>query len=86
MLWEKFKGRVLVPGPCALELAKTFRIPTQAIYPIFPGNTYYFDDFTLNIRESAASGREKLHRNRAAARDRLRRDPRRWSLAVFRSL
>ena len=36
MLWEKFKGRVLVPGPCALELAKTFRIPTQAIYPIFP--------------------------------------------------
>ena len=37
MLWEKFKGRVLVPGPCALELAKTFRIPTQAIYPIFPG-------------------------------------------------
>lgn len=53
MLWEKFKGRVLVPGPCALELAKTFRIPTQAIYPIFPGNTYYFDDFTLKVYPGA---------------------------------
>ena len=86
MLWEKFKGRVLVPGPCALELAKTFRIPTQAIYPIFPGNTYYFDDFTLIYGNPQCLVGEKLHRNRAAARDRLRRDPRRWSLAVFRSL
>ncbi len=53
MLWEKFKGRVLVPGPCALEIAKTFQIPTQAIYPIFPGNTYYFDDFTLKVYPGA---------------------------------
>ena len=52
-LWEKFHGRVLVPGPCALEIAKTFNIPPQAVYPIYPGNTYYFDDFTLKVYPGA---------------------------------
>lgn len=52
-LWEKFRGRVLVHGACALELAKTFQIPSQAIYPLYPGNTYYFDDFTLKTYPGA---------------------------------
>jgi len=52
-VWEKFRGRVLVHGACALEIAKTFQIPTQAIYPMYPGNTYYFDDFTLKTYPGA---------------------------------
>lgn len=52
-LWEKFRGRVLVHGACALELAKAFQIPSQAIYPLYPGNTYYFEDFTLKTYPGA---------------------------------
>ena len=52
-LWEKYRGRVLVHGACALELAKAFQIPTQAIYPLYPGNTYYFEDFTLKVYPGA---------------------------------
>lgn len=52
-LWERFRGRVLVHGACALELAKTFQIPCQAIYPLYSGNSYYFEDFTLDVYPSA---------------------------------
>ena len=52
-LWEKFRGRVLVHGACAAELAKTFQIPSQAIYPLYPGNSYYFEDFTLKVYPGA---------------------------------
>ena len=52
-VWEKFRGRVLVHGACALEIAKTFQIPSQAIYPLYPGNTYYLDDFTLKTYPGA---------------------------------
>lgn len=56
-LWNRFKGRVLVPAECALEIAKTFDIPYPAIYPLYPGNTYYFDDFTLKTYPGAHDNR-----------------------------
>ncbi len=70
-LWNRFMGRVLVPGPCAEEIAKTFDIPYPAIYPLYPGNTYYFDDFTLKTYPGA-------HDNRAFREGKFQRpsDPR----------
>lgn len=70
-LWHRFYGRVLVPAECALEVAKTFDIPYGAIYPLYPGNTYYFDDFTLKVYPGA-------HDNRAFREGRFQRpsDPR----------
>ena len=56
-LWNKFYGRVLVPGDCAMELARTYDIPYAAIYPLYPGNTYYFDDFTLKVYPGAHDNR-----------------------------
>ena len=56
-LWHRFYGRVLVPAECALEVAKTFDIPYAAIYPLYPGNTYYFDDFTLKTYPGAHDNR-----------------------------
>ncbi len=47
-LWDKFRGRVLVPGCAAEELARVFDIPHSAIYTLFPGNTYYFGDYDEN--------------------------------------
>ena len=41
LLWQRS-----VPAECAEEVAKVFDIPYPAIYPLYPGNTYYFDDFT----------------------------------------
>ncbi len=70
-LWHKFYGRVLVPAACAEEVAKTFDIPYAAIYPLYPGNTYYFDDFTLKVYPGA-------HDNRAFREGKFQRpsDPR----------
>lgn len=56
-LWDKFMGRVLVPGECAFEFARVYNIPHGAIYPIHPGNTYYFDDFTLKTYPGAHDNR-----------------------------
>lgn len=56
-LWRKFYGRVLVPAECAVEMAKTFDIPYAAMYPLYPGNTYYFDDFTLKTYPGAHDNR-----------------------------
>ena len=70
-LWHRFYGRVLVPAYCAEEVAKTFDIPYAAIYPLYPGNTYYFDDFTLKVYPGA-------HDNRAFREGKFQRpsDPR----------
>lgn len=70
-LWNKFYGRVLVPADCAMEVAKTFDIPYAAIYPLYPGNNYYFDDFTLKTYPGA-------HDNRAFREGKFQRpsDPR----------
>ena len=70
-LWNRFYGRVLVPAECAMEVAKTYDIPYGAIYPLYPGNTYYFDDFTLKVYPGA-------HDNRAFREGKFQRpsDPR----------
>lgn len=56
-LWNRFYGRVLVPAECAMEVARTYDIPYAAIYPLYPGNTYYFDDFTLKVYPGAHDNR-----------------------------
>lgn len=56
-LWNKFYGRILVPAECAMEVAKVYNIPYPAIYPLYPGNTYYFDDFTLKTYPGAHDNR-----------------------------
>ena len=56
-LWNRFYGRVLVPADCAMEVAKAYDIPYAAIYPLYPGNTYYFDDFTLRTYPGAHDNR-----------------------------
>lgn len=56
-LWNRFYGRVLVPADCAMEVAKAYDIPYPAIYPLYPGNTYYFDDFTLKVCPGAHDNR-----------------------------
>lgn len=70
-LWNRFYGRVLVPAECAMEVAKAYDIPYAAIYPLYPGNTYYFDDFTLKTYPGA-------HDNRAFREGKFQRpsDPR----------
>lgn len=70
-LWNRFYGRVLVPAECAMEVAKAYDIPYGAIYPLYPGNTYYFDDFTLKVYPGA-------HDNRAFREGKFQRpsDPR----------
>ena len=70
-LWNRFYGRVLVPADCAMEVAKAYDIPYAAIYPLYPGNTYYFDDFTLKTYPGA-------HDNRAFREGKFQRpsDPR----------
>lgn len=65
-LWNKFYGRILCPAECCEELAKTFDIPYGTIYPLYPNNTYYFDDFTLKIYPGA-------HDNRSFREGRFRR-------------
>ena len=57
-LWEKFHGRILVSAGAAEELARIFNIPFGALYPLYPGNTYYFDDFTLNTYPAAHDSRQ----------------------------
>lgn len=56
-LWDKFYGRVLVPGGAAKEFAETLNIPYGAIYPLYPGNSYYFEDFTLKVYPGAHDSR-----------------------------
>ncbi|MCD8123030.1 MAG: hypothetical protein LUE65_12505 [Clostridiales bacterium] len=56
-LWNRFYGRVLVPAECAAEVARVYDIPYAAIYPLYPGNTYYFDDFTLKVYPGAHDNR-----------------------------
>lgn len=56
-LWNRFYGRVLVPAECAMEVAKVYDIPYAAIYPLYPGNTYYFEDFTLKTYPGAHDNR-----------------------------
>lgn len=56
-LWNKFYGRVLCPAECCEELAKTFDIPYGTLYPLYPNNTYYFDDFTLKTYPGAHDNR-----------------------------
>ncbi|MBS6517208.1 MAG: MBL fold metallo-hydrolase [Clostridium sp.] len=56
-LWNRFYGRILVPADCAEEVAKVFDIPYAAIYPLYPGNTYYFEDFTLKVYPGAHDNR-----------------------------
>lgn len=65
-LWNKFYGRILCPAECCEELAKTFDIPYGTIYPLYPNNTYYFDDFTLKTYPGA-------HDNRSFREGRFRR-------------
>ncbi len=65
-LWNRFYGRILCPAECCEELAKVFDIPYAAIYPLYPGNTYYFDDFTLKTYPGA-------HDNRSFREGRFRR-------------
>lgn len=47
-LWNKFRGRVLVPAGAAEELCRVYDIPYSAVYVLYPGNTYYFGDFDKN--------------------------------------
>ena len=70
-LWNKFYGRILCPAECCEELGKVFDIPYATLYPLYPGNTYYFDDFTLKTYPGA-------HDNRAFREGKFRRpsDPR----------
>ena len=70
-LWNRFYGRVLVPADCAEEVAKAYDIPYATIYPLYPGNTYYFGDFTLKVYPGA-------HDNRAFREGKFQRpsDPR----------
>ncbi|MBM6785746.1 MBL fold metallo-hydrolase [Collinsella tanakaei] len=56
-LWNKFYGRVLVPAGAAEELARVEDIPYGAIMPLYPGNTYYLDDFTLTVYPGAHDNR-----------------------------
>ena len=56
-LWNKFYGRVLVPAECAVEVDKAFDIPYATIYPLYPGNTYHFDDYTLKTYPGARDNR-----------------------------
>ena len=56
-LWHRFYGRVLVPGDCARGVAWIFDIPYAAIYPLYPGNTYHFEDFTLKVYPGAHDNR-----------------------------
>ena len=56
-LWNRFYGRVLVPAAGAEEVAKVYDIPYAAVYPLYPGNTYYFDDFTLKTYPGAHDNR-----------------------------
>ncbi len=56
-LWNRFYGRVLVPADCAMEVARAYDIPYGAIYPLYPGNTYYFEDFTLKTYPGAHDNR-----------------------------
>ena len=56
-LWNKFYGRVLVPAGAAEELAQVLDIPYGAIMPLYPGNTYYLDDFTLTVYPGAHDNR-----------------------------
>lgn len=56
-LWNRFYGRILVPADTAMEVARVFDIPYQAIVPLYPGNTYYFDDFTLKVYPGAHDNR-----------------------------
>lgn len=56
-LWNKFHGRVLVPAGAAEELARVFDIPYGVIMPLYPGNTYYLDDFTLTVYPGAHDNR-----------------------------
>ena len=56
-LWNKFYGRVLVPAGAAEELARVLDIPYGAIMPLYPGNTYYLDDFTLTVYPGAHDNR-----------------------------
>lgn len=70
-LWNRFYGRVLCPAECCAEVAKAFDIPYATMYPLHPGNTYYFDDFTLKTYPGA-------HDNRAFREGKFQRasDPR----------
>lgn len=56
-LWNKFYGRVLVPAGAAEEVARVYDIPYGAIMPLYPGNTYYLDDFTLTVYPGAHDNR-----------------------------
>lgn len=56
-LWRKFHGRVLVPAGAAEEIARVYNIPYGAIIPLYPGNTYYMDDFTLTVYPGAHDNR-----------------------------
>lgn len=65
-LWNKFYGRVLCPAECCAEVAKAYDIPYATMYPLHPGNTYHFDDFTLKTYPGA-------HDNRAFRKGRFQR-------------
>lgn len=56
-LWDRFYGRVLVPAEAAQEVARVHNIPYGAIVPLHPGNSYYFDDFTLKVYPGAHDSR-----------------------------
>lgn len=56
-LWDKFRGRILVPADAAEEIARVYDIPYGAIMPLYPGNTYYLDDFTLTVYPGAHDNR-----------------------------
>ena len=56
-LWNRFYGRVLVPAGAAEEIARVYNIPYGAVMPLYPGNTYYLDDFTLTVYPGAHDNR-----------------------------
>ncbi len=51
-LTVKYNSKVIVEGSAANALAHCFNINYDNIYPVFPGETYYFEDFTLNTSRS----------------------------------
>ncbi len=57
-LWEKFHGRIFVSAGAAQELAEMFYLPYGALYPLYPGNSYYFEDLTLKVSPGAHDCRQ----------------------------
>jgi len=51
-LTVKYNSKIIVEGTAANALAHCFGINYDNIYPVFPGETYYFEDFVLETSRS----------------------------------